>query len=346
MRGANIDIAIGGNGRDGDFVHRFTKNVLDPTTAHYLESAMIKFNLGLGGKAYIIDTACSASNIAFQCIFQDIRRNAEVSKNYGMANEKDEEVRGLAMGSVFVNDVMAFIGLSQAHMLGNTGRSKTFDGSADGYARGEGVGAGFVTRDDDVFECYGYALGGITNQDGRSASLTAPNGPSQSAVVRGSLRDAGRHYLDVNVSELHGTGTAIGDPIETGSLRTVMHPDRTQPIFHQAGKSMTGHLEFGAGITGIIKTLMCGMHSTVTGNCHFKNLNPNIDANGYPGIWPNECVDLNRETNHCGISSFGFGGSNARVDLWMQCRRGMHRIAPVGPTAIPKQYMAIIDKSQ
>ncbi len=117
--------------------------------------------------------------------------------------------------------------LAKAGMLAMDGRCKALDAAADGYMRGEacvvhllethtaGKEAGAVLTAAVV---YGTAV----NQDGRSSSLTAPNGPSQQAVVRAALQWGGVLAPDICVLEMHGTGTALGDPIEVGAAFAVL----------------------------------------------------------------------------------------------------------------------------
>ena len=59
-------------------------------------------------------------------------------------------------------------------------------------------------------------------QDGRSSSLTAPNGPSQQEVLRAALADAELAPAALHGLEMHGTGTALGDPIEMGAATAVL----------------------------------------------------------------------------------------------------------------------------
>jgi acyl transferase domain-containing protein len=117
-------------------------------------------------------------------------------------------------------ETFVFVVFSNAHMLSVYGRCKTFDASADGYVRGEGAGALVIdarTADAAPLQFAGSAV----NQDGRSATLTAPNGPQQQAVIREAQRDARITPQDMDIFECHGSGTALGDPIEVGSLRNV-----------------------------------------------------------------------------------------------------------------------------
>merc|ERR1712083_600263 len=83
---------------------------------------------------------------------------------------------------------------------------------------------------------------------------------------------------------------------------------------------MTGHAEIGAGLNAQIKTLLSLEHCCIPSNCHLNVLNHHIEEVGYPAFWPNENVRCEKENNHAGLSSFGFGGTNTRVDLWVAGR--------------------------
>ena len=117
--------------------------------------------------------------------------------------------------------------LSMAGMLTVDGRCKSLDAAADGYARGEACVVHLLeAAPEDAGASAAMAgaavvLGTGVNQDGRSSSLTAPNGPSQQAVVRAALNWRETHPADISVLEMHGTGTALGDPIEVGAAFAV-----------------------------------------------------------------------------------------------------------------------------
>ncbi|EKU23490.1 6-deoxyerythronolide-b synthase, partial [Nannochloropsis gaditana CCMP526] len=117
-------------------------------------------------------------------------------------------------------------------MLSISGRCKTFDESADGYVRGEGCSGLVLKRLSDATAAGDRVLavvrGSAVNQDGRSASQTAPNGPSQQHVISTALQEAQVSPLDVEYVETHGTGTALGDPIEVGALKAVYGLGRSE----------------------------------------------------------------------------------------------------------------------
>mmetsp|Transcript_13158 Transcript_13158/g.37564 ORF Transcript_13158/g.37564 Transcript_13158/m.37564 type:complete len:673 (-) Transcript_13158:165-2183(-) len=221
----------------------------------------------------------------------------------------------------------AFVGLSAAGMLGRLGRSVTFDQAANGYARGEGVGGLVVKRSDDVKDtvdrvaCY---VSSFINQDGRSASLTAPNGPSQQACIRSSMRDGQLRAEDIAITENHGTGTALGDPIEVGSIRAVFR-QRDRPLPVTSGKSHMGHLEAGAGSVGLLKTIVSLEHAGEPPNVHLRHLNAHIEIEGFPANFPTELMDIGYSWAVGGLNSFGFGGTNSRAELWARCARGPRR---------------------
>lgn len=113
--------------------------------------------------------------------------------------------------------------LSKAGMLATDGRCKTLDASADGYMRGEACVVHLLDAHLPSTCRYPSAIvGTAVNQDGRSSSLTAPHGPSQQALLREALTLSGAAAHDIEVLELHGTGTALGDPIEVGAAMTVL----------------------------------------------------------------------------------------------------------------------------
>lgn len=112
------------------------------------------------------------------------------------------------------------------------------------------------------------------NQDGRSASLTAPSGPSQAALIREALRDAA--LSAPSCFECHGTGTALGDPIEVGALSACVKGSHN-PLVLRSTKTNFGHLEGAAGIAGLITCNIIMQHQCVPPNLHLTKLNPHLD---------------------------------------------------------------------
>lgn len=232
---------------------------------------------------------------------------------------------GLTLGSNTLIGAGSYISLSGPGMLTSNGRCFTFDHSADGFARGEGIGGiKFRICHDAVESMNSWAklIGACVNQDGRSASMTAPHGPSQQEVIKASMREGGLSAGIITIAECHGTGTALGDPIEVGALRGVMKAGRDTPFMKTSAKTNIGHLEAAAGVAGLIKCILMLNYSTGIPNIHLLVLNPHLDVAGYPVYFETESVDFGHNSGLTGVSSFGFGGTNARADVWGHATKG------------------------
>jgi len=283
-------------------------------------AARIAHQFDIRGPVSSYDTACSASLVAM---------NAAHLCMFDSDPPKPDNAEALIVGVNTLLGPGSFIGNCMATMLSHQGRSFTFNRSADGYQRGEGCGSVFVKlyqgdkRDEEERVC--ALIGTATNQDGRSASLTAPNGPAQQAVIKKSMRFAGINPNTVSIAECHGTGTALGDPIEVGALMAVMH-ERKVPILKTSAKSNVAHLEAGAGIAGLTKCIMMINFGTAPPNCHFNIINPHLTIEGYPVYFDTEDIDVGLSSLYCGVSSFGFGGTNSRADVYGYATKG-HKAA-------------------
>lgn len=280
--------------------------------------------MGLTGPCSTAETACSSSLVATGVAQMTMRMKLPDQKTCSIASEL---YHGLVLGSNTLIGPMSYISLSGPGMLTSNGRCFTFDHSADGFARGEGIGGIKLKVCNNSIEAVGRIsclIGACVNQDGRSASMTAPHGPSQQEVIRNSMREGGLSASMITIAECHGTGTALGDPIEVGALRGVMSKDRSVPILKTSAKTNVGHGEAAAGIAGLIKCVL--MLNFVVGapNIHLLVLNPHLDVQGFPVYFETEAMDLSANSGLTGVSSFGFGGTNARADIWGHALHGHH----------------------
>ncbi len=278
-----------------------------PGLSHAVAAGRISYVLGLQGPSLAVDTSCSASLVAVHLACQSLR-----------LGESDTAIAG-GVNLILNQDIT--IALSQSKMMAPDGRCKAFSESANGFVRGEGCGMVVLKRLPDAIRDQNRILavirGSACNQDGRSSGLTAPNGPSQEAVVTTALADAGLRPDDVDYIEAHGTGTALGDPIEAGALNAVFagRADKSEPLFVGSVKTNVGHLESAAGIAGLIKLVLSIQHGKIPASLHLENPNSRIEWDRLPIKIPTVLQKWNRrgEKRVGGVSSFGFSGTNAHV---------------------------------
>lgn len=268
----------------------------------------ISYAFDFRGPSMTIDTACSSSLVAVHLAAQSIW-NGECHL-------------ALAGGVNIMIGPNTAIAESTSGFLSPEGRSKAFDDSADGYARGEG-GAIVVIKPleqalADSDQIYAQILGTAVSQDGRTDGITVPRESAQEAAIRAALQRAGVAPTQIGYVEAHGTGTPVGDPIEMRALAGALTADRPagDPLLIGSVKTNIGHLEAGAGVAGLIKAALVLKHAFIPASLHqhtptrhvsWDDLNIDVPATGRP--FP-EC-----EQRLAGVNSFGFGGTNAHVVL-------------------------------
>ncbi len=269
----------------------------------------ISYLFDLRGPSLAVDTACSSSLVALHLACRSLRTG--------------ESTLALAGGVNLILSPAIAINFTKAGAMASDGRCKAFDARADGYVRSEGAGV-FVLKPlskavADGDPIYAVIRGSAVNQDGRSNGLMAPNPLAQEAVLREAYRQAAVSPGQVQYVEAHGTGTLLGDPIEAQALGTVLGTDRPPGLNCAVGsvKTNLGHLEAAAGIAGLIKVALALRHREIPPSLHFERPNPHIPFDELPlrvqtalGPWP-----ATSGPALAGVSSFGFGGTNAHVVL-------------------------------
>lgn len=314
--GQNVGVFIGAHSHSSDYYLLQARDLADlgthtsTGTAHSTLANRLSYTFDWRGPSLSVDTACSSSLVAVHLAVQSLRRR-----------ECDLAIAG------GVNLVLApemSVALSKLGMMAPDGRCKTFDSRADGFVRGEGCGVVALRRLSDARAgedpILALIAGSAVNQDGTTNGLTAPNGLSQEDVLRHALDDARVSPEEVGFVEAHGTGTTLGDPIEVEALGNVLGRAGDRPCLLGSVKTNLGHLEAAAGIAGMIKAVLALRHGEIPPNLHFRELNPHIALAGTRlrirsegGAWP-EAVEA-PGARVAGVSSFGFGGTNAHVVL-------------------------------
>ncbi len=171
----------------------------------------------------------------------------------------------------------------RAGMLAPDGRCKALDAAADGYVRAEGCAMLLLAAAGAAQQPLALLAGSAVNQDGRASSLTAPNGPSQQQVIRAALASGGLDAGDVRSLQMHGTGTALGDPIEVGAALPVLLGAKAgagsaarPPVMLLGNKTLTGHAEPAAGAMGALFAVHQLAQQAAVPLLHLRTPNPHV----------------------------------------------------------------------
>jgi acyl transferase domain-containing protein/NADPH:quinone reductase-like Zn-dependent oxidoreductase/NAD(P)-dependent dehydrogenase (short-subunit alcohol dehydrogenase family)/acyl carrier protein len=269
----------------------------------------ISYVFNFRGPSVAVDTACSSSLVAAHLACQSLWSG--------------ESSLALAGGVNVIIDPKPSVALSKGGFLSPDGRCRAFDAKANGYVRAEGAGIIVLKRlskaREDGDPVYGVIRATATNQDGHSNGLTAPNQQAQELLLRDAYRRAGISPGQVQYVETHGTGTALGDPIEVKALGTVLAIDRPEGRRCAIGsvKTNIGHAETAAGIVSLVKVALMLKHKVIPASLHFNEPNPYIPFDTLP-LYVQESLSGWPEGQGpavAGISGFGFGGTNAHLVL-------------------------------
>jgi len=312
VRGSNTGVFIGV--ASTDYVYRLVEDfaACDASTltgnAASMAANRISFVFDFHGPCMAIDTACSSALVAFHQACRAILSG--------------ETAMALAGGISLHLHPFPFIGFSKASMLSASGRCHAFDASGDGYVRSEGGGI-FVLKDYDQAVADGDPILAVVaatavNTDGHKSGLTVPNPETQAELLRQVYAAAGLGPDEIDYLEAHGTGTAVGDPIEARAIGEAIgkHRNVDKPLWIGSVKSNLGHLETASGVASLVKALLCLSHRMVPATIGIPRLNPQIPFHELNL----DVVTKNRPLKPVGrlivgVNSFGFGGTNAHVIL-------------------------------
>ncbi|MGW7615776.1 SDR family NAD(P)-dependent oxidoreductase [Streptomyces antimycoticus] len=291
-----------------DQLPRLTEDSFPGMLANVI-SGRIANRLDLGGANYTVDAACASSLAAVDVACKELT-----------AGTSDLVLCGGADLHNGINDYVLF---SSVHALSPTGRSRTFDSSADGIALGEGVACVVLKRladaERDGDRVYGVIKGVGSSSDGRSLGLTAPRPEGQRAALERAYANAHLSPADVGLIEAHGTGTVVGDRTELTVLSEMFTDAGTAPGACALGsvKSQIGHTKCAAGLAGLVKAAMALYTGITPPTLHLTRPNAAWDADRSPFSFhtrarPWAAAPAERVA---GVSAFGFGGTNFHVVL-------------------------------
>jgi polyketide synthase PksL len=293
--------------------------------SHSMIPNRVSYFFNFQGPSEAIDTACSSSLVAIHRAAQSI-----------VQGECDLAIAG---GVSLILNPDTLIITSQMGALSPEGRCKTFDKTADGYVKGEGVASLLLKplsqAQADGDSIYAIIKGSSVNHGGKAQSLTAPNAAAQGEVLRNAYKKANIGLDTITYIETHGTGTSLGDPIEIEGLKQVFTLQTKARIALGSVKTNIGHLEPASGIAGVMKVILAMQHQKIPGILHLKELNPYIKLEDTPfyiaqknQVWKRLKDESGLDIPlRAGISSFGFGGTNAHMIL----EEGSTQPIPVKP---------------
>lgn len=269
-------------------------------------ASRISYLLDLKGPSMVVNTLCSSSLVAL---------------HLGCQSLKNGECSMALIGGVQIN----LIPIRQVEMgiESSNKRTRTFDHQSDGTGAGEGVIAVLLKPLDkaikDEDNIYAVIKGSAYNQDGASAGLTAPNPAAQEDVIIRAWQEAGIDPETISYIEAHGTGTRLGDPIEIDGIQRAFrrYTDKRQFCAIGSVKSNIGHLDASAGLAGLLKAVLALQKGQIPPTINFDRPNKMIAFHKSP-VYVNTKLrewETNDFPRRCGVSSFGFSGTNCHVIL-------------------------------
>ncbi|CAG8973482.1 hypothetical protein HYALB_00011077 [Hymenoscyphus albidus] len=347
VSGANIACYVGNfttdymimQAKNSDNFHRYNATGMGTT----ILSNRISHVFNLLGPSVVLDTACSSSLYAVHmaCAALD-------------AGECDSAI---AAGANLIQSPEQHLGTMKAGVLSGTSTCHTFDASADGYGRADGIGAVLLKRLSKALEdndpIRGIIRGSAVNANGKTNGITLPSADGQEAVIRKAYAKAGLEHVlnETAYVECHGTGTPVGDPIEVEAVSRVFKKRLAgNPLLIGSVKTNMGHSEAASGFSSMFKVALALEKSTIPPTIGVKNVNPKIKTQEW-GVkivtgqteWPSENPEfsLSNPTRRAGINSFGYGGANSHVILesaqnFMPAKSGpsSERLSQLRPTFI------------
>ncbi len=268
----------------------------------------ISFKLNLKGPSINIQTACSTSLVAVHVACQSL-----------LNGECDMALAG--GGSITFPHKQGHF-YQEEGILSPDGHCRAFDADARGTVGGEGAALVVLKRLGDAIEdgdtIHAVIKGSAVNNDGSvKIGYTAPSVNGQAEVIADALAMAGVSAESISYIEAHGTGTALGDPVEVAALTQAFHADTQMKNFCALGsvKSNIGHLDAAAGVAGLIKIILALKHGQLPPSLHYERPNPQIDFAASPFFINDRLVEWKQgeSPRRAGVSSFGIGGTNAHV---------------------------------
>ncbi|XXY51128.1 beta-ketoacyl synthase N-terminal-like domain-containing protein [Sorangium sp. So ce269] len=268
------------------------------------------YKLDLKGPSFLVESACSTSLVAVHVACQSL-----------LNHECDLALAGGVSINLSVQHGYRYI---EGSILSPDGRCRPFDANANGIVFGSGAGVVALRRLEDAIAdgdpIYAVIRGSAVNNDGAlRAGYTAPGVDGQAQVITEALANADIPAETIGYVETHGTGTALGDPIEIQALTRAYREQTQAKRFCAIGslKANIGHLDAASGAAGLIKATLALHRRLLPPSINCETPNPTIAWESSPF---HVCTSLTpweagAQPRRAGVSSFGMGGTNAHVIL-------------------------------
>ncbi|KAK2748478.1 Type I Iterative PKS [Myotisia sp. PD_48] len=320
-RGKTIGCYIGNFGED--WLEMFSKEAQQwgmhriVGTGDFVISNRLSYEFDIKGPSMTIRTGCSAALVALN------EACAAISKG---------DCEGALVGGVnLILGPGMTAAMTEQGILSKDGMCKTFSAQANGYARGEAATAIYIKpladaiRDGNPIRA--VIRGTSHNVDGKTPGISQPSTDAQEALMRRAYQVAGiSDFSKTAMVECHGTGTAIGDPIEARAVARVFGE---KGVYIGSVKPNMGHTEGASGLVSLIKMVMALENRTIPPNIFFKTPNPNIPFEEgkltvplEPTPWPEDRLE------RISLNSFGVGGANAHAILESAAAYNVSAVTP------------------
>lgn len=278
-------------------------------TGTTLLSNRLSWFFDLRGPSLTINTACSSSMVALHEACESLRRGESHTALVSSAN------------IILCPDMFTYLGMQ--NFLSTSGKCKSFDGTGDGYGRGEGVAALVLKPVSKAVEeknpIRAVIRGTGVNQNGRMKGITLPSLAAQVALMKRTYESAGLPVAETFYVDAHGTGTQAGDPVELEAIAKAIVQSRGstsgQRVIVGSGKANVGHTEASAGLASVIRSVLILESGLIPPNIYLNQLNPNLRLDEWNLDIPTELTPWPSESEYRRISvcSTGYGGTNAHA---------------------------------
>ncbi len=285
------------------------KDQIAPNRSFATIANRISYHYNFTGPSFSVDSMCSSSLTAAKLAWDALH-----------SGEIDFAVVGSANICLHLSKYHL---LDQGRFLSPDGRCRSFAEGGAGYVPGEGVAALLLCKPELTSELnanvYGLLRSIEINHGGKTNGYSVPSPGSQSEVIERAIANAGITAEDISYMEAHGTGTALGDPIEVEGLSKAFRMSSQKTGFCALGsvKSLIGHLEACAGLAGLTKILLQMKHRMLVPTIHCEQTNSFIDFENSPFVLQRSVEKWSTEHPQqkmiAGLSSFGAGGANAHL---------------------------------